>query len=375
MLVLDGKRTFIIGAYHLPTVNNPFRQLAEAGYNYVRVDASQQALDIAFQNQLMTWIVTDCITEEQKTQDSKRITELVRKFKSHPALLCWEIADEPAFTWNSSELRISPDLVVETYRIIKKEDSEHFVYTNHGPVNLVSTLQRYNSATDIIACDVYPVIPHGIKPIYGLFPDGLQGDLLNPYISQVGQYADKMRRVVNNSKPVFMVLQGFAWEMLNNESERNPAMIRYPTYEQLRFMAFDAIVHGAVGINYWGMSYTPQLSPFMNDLDKVTRELASMQDILAACKINLNINMEYHDLGHSVDIGIELLAKYANDKTYLIAVNSDKNPVKIRLSGLDDFSNATVSGENRTVAIQNGQFMDTYKPFDVHIYELYTYAD
>jgi len=370
MLVLDGRRTFIIGAYHLPVADNPFRQLAENGYNYVHVEATEQMLDSAFQNQLKAWIVTGCMTEGKKTKDRERITELVHKFKSHPALLCWEIADEPAFTWNSSELRIPPNLVSETYRIIKQEDSEHFVYTNHGPVNLVSTLQKYNSATDIAACDVYPVIPHGINPIYGLFPNGLQGDLLNPYISQVGQYTDKMQRVVDNSKPVFMVLQGFAWEMLNKESDRNSAMIQYPTYEQSRFMAFDAIVHGAVGINYWGMSYTPQPSPFMSDLNKITRELASMRDVLAARKINLQISKEYQDLGHSVDVGVELLAKYVNGKTYLIAVNSDKNPVKVRLSGLDNFNNAAVLEENRTVAVQNGQFVDTYKPFDVHIYEL-----
>jgi len=40
------------------------------------------------------------------------------------------------------------------------------------------------------------------------------------------------------------------------------------------------------------------------------------------------------------------------------------------LSGLDDFNSAAVLEENRTVAVQNGQFMDTYKPFDVHVYEL-----
>jgi len=150
MLVLDDKRTFIIGAYHLPAVDDPFRQLAENGYNYVHVEATKQMLDSAFQNQLKAWIVTGCITGGEKKQDRKRIAELVGKFKSHPALLCWEIVDEPAYTWNSSELRIAPDLVAETYQIIKQHDSEHFVYTNHGPVNLVSTLQNHKHGLGII---------------------------------------------------------------------------------------------------------------------------------------------------------------------------------------------------------------------------------
>ena len=65
-----------------------------------------------------------------------------------------------------------------------------------------------------------------------------------------------------------MILQGFAWEMLKKEGERNSEMILYPTYEESRFMAYQAIISGAVGINYWGTSYTPQPSPFMDDFNE-----------------------------------------------------------------------------------------------------------
>ena len=58
---------------------------------------------------------------------------------------------------------------------------------------------EHNPSTDIGAVDVYPVIPHGIKPSYALFPDGMQCDLLNPYISQVGEYVDKMKKGVNET--------------------------------------------------------------------------------------------------------------------------------------------------------------------------------
>jgi hypothetical protein len=336
----------------------------------IRVGPNLNALDAANQNQLNTWIGTGCINDNKKETDRKRITELVRKFKSHPALLCWEIADEPAFTWNSAELRIRPELMIETYRLIKKEDPDHPVYTNHGPVNLVSTLKKYNPGTDIVACDIYPVIPHGITPTYALFPDGLQGDLLNSYISQVGEYSDKMHRVADSARPVLMVLQGFAWEMLQKKEKRNPEMIEYPTYEQSRFMAYNAIVHGADGINYWGMSYTPQPSPFMNDLNKVTQELASMQPVLSTRDYLIKIEKTYHELGHSVDAGVEIISKEVNGKLYLITINSDKNPVRVSLSGLDRFRTAAVLRENRSITLESGKLTDDYKPFDVHIYEL-----
>ena len=370
MLVIDGKRTFIIGSYHHPKTNRPFEELAKHGYNYTRIDADPAALDSAQAHHVMTWIVTGSIQPGNEHEDRERIAQLVNGFKNHPSLLCWEMEDEPAFTWNSAEPRIKPELLIETYQLIKQEDPDHLVITNHGPVNLVSTLASYNRSTDIVACDVYPVIPHGIKPTYALYPDGLQGDLLTPYISQVGEYTDKMKRVVENSRPVFMVLQAFSWEMLKKEEERDTTMILYPSYKESRFMAYNAIVHGATGILYWGSNYTPQPSLFMDDLNKVTRELAGMQEILSATNAELNITKEYHELRYSIDTGIEILTKNVNDKYYLISVNSDKNPVKVSLTGLDKYKNANVLNENRTVPIEKGKLTDCFEPFEIHVYEL-----
>ena len=369
MLLIKGERKFIIGSYHHPKIELPFKTLASNGYNYVRVsDASE--MEAAHTNGMYTWIYTRSISKNNEVEDINRIGAFVNEFKDHPALLFWEIEDEPAFTWNSAEPRIMPEQMQETYDFIKKSDPEHLIITNHGPVNLIATLQKYNSSTDLVACDVYPVIPQGIKPSYALYPDGLQGDLLNPYISQVGEYVDKMKKVVHNSKPVFMVLQGFSWEMLKDESKRDTSMVLYPTYEESRFMAYNAIVHGANGIIYWGTNYTPQPSDFMDDLNRVTKELAEMQEVLATRSIGLNIKKEYHELMYSIDTGVEIMIKKVKGKIYMLAVNSDRNPVKVTFSGLDKFNEITVLQEEREVAINKGKFTDYYEPFDVHIYKL-----
>lgn len=369
MIKIDGVRTFIIGSYHHPKTENPFQALSSNGYNYVHVSPDKAILDSAAKYNLKTWITTGIVNDKVKS-DTTRIAELVNKYKEHPSLLFWEIADEPAFNWNNPEPRITHEKMLEAYMLIKSHDSKHQVFTNHGPVNLISTLQKYNSSTDLVGVDVYPVIPHGITPIFAIYPDGLQGDLLNPYISQVGEYTDKMKKVVNNSKPVLLVLQGFSWEMLNPSGERDLSMILYPTYEESRFMAYNAIVHGANGILYWGTNYTPQPSQFIDDLNKVTKELAEMRDILAAKRSNLSIKKDYHELMYSVDIGVEIVVKKLNGKTYMFTVNSDKNPVKVTLGGLSGFNEASVLSENRKLEITDGKFTDSYKPFDVHIYEI-----
>lgn len=369
MLLVNRQRTFIIGSYYLPKTAHPYRDLSVNGYNYVRVNAVKSDLDSALRYHLNAWITTGSIKNNSQ-EDDQKIAGLVNQFKSHPALLCWEMEDEPAFTWNSPNLRISPNQMLQTYQLIKKNDPKHLVITNQAPVNLVSTLQKYTPSTDVVSCDVYPVIPRGIQPEYALYPDGFQGDLLNTYISQVGEYVDKMKKVVNNSKPVFMVLQGFAWEMLRPENQRDSKMILYPTFAESRFMAFDAIVHGATGIIYWGTDFTPQPSEFIDNLNRVTRELSELQQMLAAKSIHFPVETEYHDLRYSVDRGIEFTAKKFQGKTYLITVNADKNPVEITLGKLQQYKTVKVLNEDRTLELLNGKLTDNYKPFDVHIYEL-----
>lgn len=369
MMVVNGARRFIVGSYHHPKTERPFQTLADNGYNYVQVNTVEE-LDAAHQNGLYTWMYTGSISPDKLEADKERIAGLIGHYKTHSALLFWEMEDEPAFTWNSTKARISPAQMQQTYDFIKSMDPDHLIITNHGPVNLISTLQQYNASSDLVACDVYPVIPQGIKPTYALYPDGLQGDLLNPYISQVGEYVDKMKKVVHDAKPVMMVLQGFSWELLKPEEERDSTMILFPTYEESRFMAYNAIVHGANGIIYWGTNYTPQPSPFMNDLNRVTKELTEMLDVLASPTVNLNTKKRYHELRYSIDTGVEWIAKEVGGKTYLIAINSDKNPVKITFSGIGQFSKMTVLKEDRTVALNNGEFTDYFNPFGVHVYEL-----
>jgi len=368
ILVLNSKRTFIIGSYYLPNDENPFAELKKNGFNYIRAKAEKEQLDAANKNSLMTWIHVGSIKKDSEEKDKQHISEIIEQYKTHPSVLCWEMEDEPAYTWNSAEARIEPEPLFKTSNFIRQLDKEHLIFTNHAPVNLISTMQKYNNTTDVVAVDVYPIVPHGITPSYALLPDGMQGDLLNTYPSQVGEYVEKMKKVVNNAKPIFAVLQGFAWELLKPEKERTMDMVKFPTYLENRFMAYNAIVHGANGIVYWGWKYTPQPSEFMKNLYKVTTELAEMQDVLAAHTINLGITKQYHELGFSVDTGVEILAKKVNDKIYLLTVNSDKNPVKISLNGLSNYAKAKVLQENRTVDIHNGILTDTYKPFDVHIY-------
>ncbi len=371
MITVNGKRTLIVGSYYEAKSDRPCAEMAEAGFNLVHVAPDPAALDKAHEAGLMAWASVGALDPEKRDESAQALAATVDKIKGHPALALIETVDEPAWSFMKAEQRVPWQLLEETYKIIKKQDSRHLVYLNQAPTNLVKTLRLYNTGTDVVACDIYPVNP-GSKPGFALFPDGMQGDLNNEHISQVGEYVDKMRQVTGPNRPLLMVLQAFSWEALEDElgiKERREEKIQYPSYAQSRFMAFQSLIKGANGIVYWGSQSMPQPSQAWTDLKRVTREVADLAEPLAARTTPLHVAIDYHEMGHSVDDGVQTLAKEHDGHLYLFTCNADKNVCKATLSGLEGWTSCNILNENRTLPVENGALTDTWRRFDIHIYE------
>ena len=370
MLRVRGRREFVLGLYQVPKHEGALREASEAGFNLINRSATRAAYDEAHALGLSGWSALGSLPPSNRTEAEARMRQTIESLRDHPALLCWETEDEPTLVWKEPlKIRTPAAQINDTAAFIRKLDPDHSLYLNHQPANLVSTLQAYNPAADIVATDIYPVIPRGIREMYALWPDGRQGDLLNDTLSQVGQYADKMRAVAGPQRAVFMVLQGFAWEMLR-EKDRDPAMVLYPTAAQLRFMAWQAVVHGVNGLIWWGLSYTPPEAPLWNDLKTVVRELAQVRSALAAPSMKLPLKLTYHDTGHSLDRGIEWLAKPLGRETLLIAANADGNPVDVTFEGLKRFHRCESMFESRAVVLRNGELRESFEPFGTRVWRL-----
>lgn len=368
-LLINGRREFVLGLYSLPNVPEPWREARDAGFNLVHLRADAADFARARDHGLYGWTTLGSISPRNRAADETRIRQTVTSLQREPALLFWETEDEPTFVWKKTEARVPAAAIIEAYRFVKRLDPQHLLYLNHSPTNLVSTLQSYNDGADIVATDVYPVIPRGIRELFALWPDGEHGDLSNPHISQIGQYVDKMRQVGGPGRAVFAVLQAFAWENLR-EKDRDPAMILYPTRQQLRFMAWQAVVHGANGVLFWGLSSTPSGAPLWSDLKSVAREFSALKEALAARAVSLPLQLEYHDRGHSLDRGIEWTARPASQGTLLIAVNADRHPVEATFGGLGQFRQCEALFESRRIDWRQGSWRDTFAPFETHIYRL-----
>jgi len=359
----SGRRPFVLGLYNLPKVADPWREAREAGCNLVHVAPSRQDLDRAQEQHLRTWVTLGSISEKNRAADESRIRGIVEQFRHDSTLLFWETEDEPAYVWKSLKPRVSPQQIIATHDFVRGLDPTHPLYLNHAPVNLESTLRKYNAGAEIVATDIYPVIPHGIREMYALWPTGRQGDLLNATISQVGEYTDKMRRVAGPSRAVFMVLQAFAWEDLR-EKDRDPTMVLYPDRAQLKSMACQAIIHGADGLLFWGLASNPATAPVWNDLRAVLSELAQMAPQLAAPPQKLTLRIEYHDTGHSLDRGIEWTARPSGEGLMLLTVNADLNPVEARFTLPAGFGSCQIVGTDETIPLSRGTIALSFAPFE-----------
>jgi hypothetical protein len=129
------------------------------------------------------------------------------------------------------------------------------------------------------------------------------------------------------------VLQAFAWENLR-EKNRDRTAVLYPTREQLRFMAWQAIVHGVNGILWWGLSHNPEGSKVFQDVAAVVSEMKLHEVAVNGASEKIPLDLTYHDTGHSIDRGVEWIIKSAAGARLLGIVNSDPNPVDVDVRGL-----------------------------------------
>lgn len=371
-ILVNGKRTLIIGSYYAAKSDQPYQEMADAGFNLVRA-GSPETLDQAQAAGVMAWTAVGALDLETRAESEAALIERVKAVKDHPALAIIETVDEPAWDWLKTGQRVPAQVFAETYPVIKQIAPDKLLYMNHAPTNLVSTMKPYNAGTDIVACDIYPVNPGGILSMFALFPNGHQGDLNNTSISQVGDYVDKMRKVTGPDRPLLMVLQAFAWEKLVQETEvveQRDEKIQYPTYNETRFMAFQSLIKGANGIVYWGSDFTPQPSEAWDNIKRVTREVADLKEALVAPAPDLEIEPVYEEMGHSVDDGVQLMVRDFGGHRYVFTCNADGNKCKATLSGLGEWKKCTVLNEGRELPVNGGAITDEWRRFAVHVYRL-----
>ena len=93
MLVVDGRRTFVIGSHGNPAEDAVLDEVARAGFNLVRVSEDLSAIDRLHSRGLSAWINTGGRIKLNDNLEERKgeLEDLVTRWGPHPGLPVWEV--------------------------------------------------------------------------------------------------------------------------------------------------------------------------------------------------------------------------------------------------------------------------------------------
>lgn len=380
VLVLNGRKVFTIGLSPGPPNNgktpdggDALQELRNSGALLFKITQTntwtnspliayqQAALDWAAQHDMFCWVNLAELSQFPSTDTNTpaNLRNVVDTFRNHPALGLWKNYDEA--WWGG----ISVSNLLNGYVVIKQEDSNHPVVQTHAPRGTVTNLQPYNVAADILALDIYPVTSSN----YASNPP-----ITNTQVSQVGDWTQVLSQVANGQKEYWLI------EQIAFSGTTPPAHpLVFPTFQQSRFMAYQAINNGARGLMFFGGNIAATLNAqdaplgwnwtfWTNVLKPVVQQLGDksvLANALVAPASNLPITMS-----GTIAPDVEFCVREVPPYVFILASKREGPAVNVTFSGLPVWA---ATGEvlyesPRTVTAQNGQFTDTFAQWDVHVY-------
>ena len=349
----------------------------------------REKLDAAGSHGLFGWLwlgdLTDLPPRQAPSQPSDRerlLETVVNGLKAHPALAVWKGVDEPRNPARG-DAWVRPAGLIRGYERMKQLDPRHPLVVIQAPGSTAAQLTPYRPAFDLTGMDIYPVS----------YPPGVHGGAANKGVSVVGDWA----RVIGTAagpKPFWMTLQ-IAWTGVVRSQQRPAVVPRFPTSQQARFMALQAIVNGARGLVFFGGHLTQVCTPAdakagwnWTYWDRILRPLIvelSSDDVrpaLVAPKANATVKAGIR--------GVEVATRQEGRTLWVLAARRDGGTSTVGFTGLPsrhDGQKLTRGEvltewvqdppppplgagrqELRSVAVENRGFRDWFGPLDARIY-------
>ena len=354
-----------------PSGGDALQELRDAGALLFRISQTTDwdstvvsnqtaALDWANQHGMFCWVNLRELSEfaAGDTATEAALRNIVDTFRNHSALGPWKNFDEA--WWGG----VSVADLQRGYDVIKQEDTNHPIVQTHAPRGTLQDLQPYNIASDILALDIYPVG----------YPPGTDSLLTNKEISMVGDWTDFLGKVAGGQKETWMIEQ-IAWSGVTPPSKT----LRFPTFAQERFMAYEAVIRGARGLMFFGGNVAATLTPqdaalgwnwtFWNDVLKPVVMQLGDNSPLADALVTTNSTLPIAMSGTTFP-DVEFCVREVPPYLYILACKREGATVQVTFSGLPSW---VTTGEllyesPRIVTAVGGQFTDWFGPFEVHAY-------
>ena len=228
--------------------------------------------------------------------------------------------------------------------------------TIEAPRGTVDDLAPYTSVTDIHGVDIYPVTLAHPTPNLGL----------------VGQWTASLASITPLA-PVWTTIQICA----SGSVDKTTGNYVVPTYQQERFMAYDAILNGAKALTFFGgnnvncfsgsdATYGWNWSFWQSVLEPVVKQL-SASSAIAPALVSAARTPQVTTGGS----GTETMVREGTsvDDLWLIAARKGDGMRTVTFKGLPRWAHrGSVYTEDRSITASTGSFKDRFAQWDVHVY-------
>lgn len=299
------------------------------------------------------------------------LNEVARRHLDDPIIVGWMHGDEPD---NAQPRRdgqpgwgppIPPEKIIEDYHKIREIDPTRPVLLNLGQgvawdrwygrgvrTNHPEDYPLYVQGADIVSFDIYPVV-HTHPEVKGQLWYVAYG------VSRLGQWTN-YRKIV--------------WNCIECSRISNPDV--KPTIDQIRAEVWMSIIHGSRGIIYFVHQFKPQFveASLLADPDllagvtKLNRQIHSLAPVINSPTVRGKVTVKTDP----PDVPVAVMVKQHSSHTYIFAVSMRARAVRATFRLADDGKNPQVEvlNEDRQLRAQEGQFEDSFGPYQVHLYRL-----
>ncbi|MFA5864769.1 MAG: sugar-binding protein [Phycisphaerae bacterium] len=263
-------------------------------------------------------------------KDAFAIREFVNKWKNHPALGGWYLADEPF---------IKPTLPARLeaiYQTVSNADPYHLTLIGE---DTVEGIYKYADSCDIMMGDPYPLFAKG------------------GYAMRNMEYISKFSAAVSaqKGKGHWMVPQAFNYEDYGAGKDH-----RAPNFTELRCQQYKVITGGATGILWWVYDGSKKYTDCFYGVRYLAKEARLLKDVVE--------ENPYREMLNTSD-KLVTAAWYKNIKghDYIIAVNTKVATLDVKID-LPVNKKWHVMSENREVQSNGKYLQDKFGIYGAHIY-------
>ena len=369
--LIDGKPFFPIGIFGVTKCgfnNNDWEKcmqdLKKTGFNllhtYDRVNCPEGDVYIAAARKygFQLWF--------EGRDPFKR--QLLNKHIKNPAILAWYLGDDTSDYTH-------PARFIDLYDASRSVDGSRLTCQADGPGahKKISQYRDFVLGSDVFMPEIYPCQRHN---------DVDRGKSVAQIIHEMEICRfDIAISGTQRPRALWPIIQYFFSTVGNNPKR---GWLRFPDQAEVRAMSYAAVIHGGQGLIWYaygkkpfkgekigafGVNSTPERWQVITDL---TKEFQFLSPVLVSRTPKEQPETPQVISGPAQDYygrpAITCLLKKHNGKNYLLAVNAVRQKVTARFR-LPGMKQGKVLFENRQVVAQNGFLTDTFKPYDVHVYE------